>query len=1166
MKTRIIKRKGTLLSSVAMLSTAMLLTACGGDGGDSPVDDGGANPGESGAQALLYAYPDNGQGEVSTAAPVVLRFSSAVNLGEAQNSITVYEGDAQSGTVVAVTPESVAGEPNNVLLQPDEDLKPNQAYTVVIEDLRLRRGTAKDQTLTFTTRPLHEGPKSLVVKEDTFEVSRRMPDGSDMEPVMDFSSFRFQFTQPIDRATAMYGDGNTVVLRDGAGDPVDATLLIDGAYMTVDPDQEYLNAGETYTLDITAGLASTYGETLGAQSYTLTPKDSSPKGEPAILVQKLTQGNTSRLTGKPINQVPVNGTLLGENKNITQASAEVVRAELADVTTYTDVTPIRLPKGTVLNGAEISPILIGGEVPAGFGSGDVTMTVLSDASGYLVPNPYAGDNPNALRIVHLLMDVGIATSEPRANGAFTQDLLHIELVGLAEVDPTAGVLNLDAVSMVEPNILGQEFGYGMLSFQLQSYKNQNNPPQTLGDVTPPVLQSWTLGDENAGSVKKPGSEFYTPGDAITFNFSEPLEPSSLKDRVKLFKAGEEVESQYYLDGASLVVKKKTVKSASDFGLKKVQSSVADYLSQAQPKTYRIQIGAGITDLSGNALNNEIDEDISRPLIVENKTVITPGGIDFPELNAVVSHAPVILSAYPGFPCTLNEDERDLNAGKAGHCAGGFPGYDQGTEYDIKEKDDAIPVTSLPRNRPIIIQFSKNIEPESLVIGSTFFVDKVDSNGVQKAAVEGTLNVSPRRITFFPDTEWEQGEFYRYTLLSNGFAIDNSDDEAPKLIADDNFECGVNTVCGTERLPLQTQTLGLTRILQASQTGASVRETLVVRTGPDYQAGGPDFVQYFKGAENSNSVLQSLRTLPESDTNANFFSERDTSEKYPTESGTPLIITGGRYQFEQQEYGPSDEPDVYTQGLVDYRGDPVDPNGVRPAPNSAKVLSFGATEMQSGGLNGGNFGCGYQEPFTIEEPIASVCPEHKFTYLTGALTAEVTDEVSGDGVKVLIWPSVIYGTSMDAALPFGLFPGVSFVQAGATGPQVLRMRYAERVLSNGNVVRDQPITAWIKPGPAPNDKPVLTAEVDLYIDLPHAQAYTSGFSRNSLDYFSYKVHMSLTGEVDFLDDGRMVVDQYNAEMVDLKTGFFGSDGGRLGYVDAFIPERGNYLKFVSQPIK
>ena len=108
MKTRMIKRKGTLLSSVAVLGTAMLLTACGGDGGDSPVDDGGANPGESGAQALLYAYPDNGQGEISTAAPVVLRFSSAVNLGQAQNSITLYEGDAETGTVVNTTPAVTA--------------------------------------------------------------------------------------------------------------------------------------------------------------------------------------------------------------------------------------------------------------------------------------------------------------------------------------------------------------------------------------------------------------------------------------------------------------------------------------------------------------------------------------------------------------------------------------------------------------------------------------------------------------------------------------------------------------------------------------------------------------------------------------------------------------------------------------------------------------------------------------------------------------------------------------------------------------------------------------------------------------------------------------------------------------------------------------------------
>lgn len=1139
MKTRMIKRKGTLLSSVAVLGTAMLLTACGGDGGDSPVDDFGSNPGEGDNQALLYAYPDNGQGEISTAAPVVLRFSSAVNLGEAQNSITVYEGDAQSGTMVAVTPESVAGEPNNVLLQPDEDLKPNQIYTVVIEDLRLRKGTAKDQTLTFTTRPLHEGPKSLVVKEDTFEVSRRMPDGSAMEPVMDFSSFRFQFTQPIDRATASYGDGNTVVLRDGAGDPVDATLLIDGAYMTVDPDAEYLNAGETYTLDITADLASTYGETFGAQSYTLTPKDSSPKGEPAILVQKLTQGSTSRLTGKPVNEVPVNGTLLGENKNITQASAEVVRAELADVTTYTDVTPIRLPKGTVLNGAEINPILIGGEVPAGFGSGDVTMTVLSDASGYLVPNPYAENNPDALRIVHLLMDVGIATSEARANGAFTQDLLHIELVGLAEVDPTAGVLNLDAVSVVEPNILGQEYGYGMLSFQLQSYKDQNDAPRLVGDTSAPVLQSWVPGENG---------EMQQPDDPIILNFSEPLSSDSITEKVSLENNGLEQTADIFVDGASLVIK---------------PHDPLQYSSESESNDYTVRVEGSLSGINGNEISAPIVQSFRLPTITSTKTVLSPGGTS--ELNELTDHAPVVISVYPGFPCALEPSSTDLSEAISGYCAGGFPGYTEGTEFDIKAKDDLMPIMDLPSNRSIIIQFSENIDPSSVVLGETFTVQMLDDQGAMETAVAGELIVGARTIKFVPDAPWVRGALYRYTLSSGGYEIGGAEDD-PRILANNTYQCNgtPDAICGEDGLPLQTQVLGLTKIIPANVSDSSVRETLVVRTGPEYDAGGPDFTQYFFGAKEENdNVLQVLKTLPESDSNANLFSERDTSPNYPTEAGNPLSVTGGRYQYGVQERGPTDVPDTYTQGILDYRGDPVDPGGVRPSANSAKVLSYGASENQQLGLNGGNFGCGYQAPFSIEEPIASICPEHKFTYLTAGLVAEVTDVVVDGAVKVLIWPSIVYGTSLDATMPFGLFPGVTFAQAGSTGPQILRMRYQERELENGDTVRDQPITAWIK---RQDGQLRLQAEVDLYIDLPYAQRYTSGFGKNALDYFSYPVQMSLSGPVDFLEDGRMVVSQFNQEQVSLYTNFYGSDGGRLGYVDAFIPERGNYLKFITETIK
>ncbi|KYZ85053.1 hypothetical protein A3Q32_21010 [Alcanivorax sp. KX64203] len=479
----------TLYGTLVATACATVLTACGGsDGSSMPGND--ANDAQR--QSLLYAYPDDGQAEVPTKAPVVLRFTSDVSLGDVEQSVTLC-CDAEGGNL-DYTAETVGPDPRGVILTPAQSLSPLTDYTIAIKNLRLRNGTSADRTLRFTTRPLAEGPRSLVVKDDGFAIDRQMPNGDTNEPIMDFSSFRFQFTQPVDRASARYGD--TVVLTDSSGETVEATLLINGHYMTVDPKPEYLTPGQSYTLSLTNGLTSTFDEAFAGTEINFTPADSSPRGEPAMLVQRITQSGLSRLTGKNINQVPVNGTLLGEDVNVTQASADAVVAELADVTEYPDVTPIRLPRGTKLTGSAIEMVMIGGEVPAGFGSGPVDMRLTSDATGYLVPNPYNVHNrADALRIVHLLMDVGIATEDPRANGGFTQDIMHIELVGVAEVDTEAGVLNLDAVGMVEPNILGQEYGYGLLSFQLQSYKDQMNTPTAPEDKTGPTLQSWTLGTD-----------------------------------------------------------------------------------------------------------------------------------------------------------------------------------------------------------------------------------------------------------------------------------------------------------------------------------------------------------------------------------------------------------------------------------------------------------------------------------------------------------------------------------------------------------------------------------------------------------------------------------------------------------------------------------------------
>ncbi|ARB46076.1 Ig-like domain-containing protein [Alloalcanivorax xenomutans] len=692
----------TLYGTLLITACATVLTACGGsDGSSMPGND--AN--DAKRQSLLYAYPDDGQAEVPTKAPVVLRFTSDVSLGDVEQSVTLC-CDAEGGNL-DYTAETVGPDPRGVILTPAQSLSPLTDYTIAIKNLRLRNGTATDRTLRFTTRPLAEGPRSLVVKDEGFAIDRQMPNGDTNEPIMDFSSFRFQFTQPVDRASARYGD--TVVLTDSSGDTVEATLLINGHYMTVDPKPEYLTPGQSYTLSLTNGLTSTFDEAFAGTEISFTPADSSPRGEPAMLVQRITQSGLSRLTGKNINQVPVNGTLLGEDVNVTQASADAVVAELADVTEYPDVTPIRLPRGTKLTGSAIEMVMIGGEVPAGFGSGPVDMRLTSDATGYLVPNPYNVHNrADALRIVHLLMDVGIATEDPRANGGFTQDIMHIELVGVAEVDTEAGVLNLDAVGMVEPNILGQEYGYGLLSFQLQSYKDQMNAPTAPEDKTGPTLQSWTLGTDTLTGEDK--SLLAKPGDPIILNFDEPIDPQSANDAITLSLNGEPVEFDLWIDGAAVVISPERLVSQGPG-----KSTVIQYLNGIEEseensrKIYTLHITPDITDSSGNPINVEINKNFELPILTQNKKIVIPS-TNYPELDNLINHAPIVLAAYPGFPCALSKTGRNLNKNIAGRCKGAFSGISDGTDVDNQPADDNIPVMEMPKHRPILVQFSKKLIP------------------------------------------------------------------------------------------------------------------------------------------------------------------------------------------------------------------------------------------------------------------------------------------------------------------------------------------------------------------------------------------------------------------------------------------------------------------------
>ena len=1126
------------------------------------MDDFGSNPGESGAQALLYAYPDNGQGEVPTKAPIALRFTSNVAPGNVNQSVTLCCDDAGENLDFEV--ERVGGEPRGVLLTPTDGLAPGTQYTVEINDLRLGKGTAKDQTLTFTTRTLQEGPKSAVVQEvpageDEFQLSRTIPNGSELEPVMDFSAFRFQFTQPIDRATASYGDGNSVVLRDSEGAVVEAGLLVDGAYMTVDPTDDYLNPGETYTLTL-GGLESTYGETFAGETLEFTPKDSSPRGEPGFLVQKITQSGTSRLTGKGINQVPVNGTLLGEDVNVTQAQSDFVIAELADVTQYTDVTPIRLPKGTLLEGTPIEMVKIGGEVDAGFGSGDVTMRVLSDATGYLVPNPYT-DHQDNLRIVHLFMDVGIATANPKANGGFTQNLMHIHLVGVAEVDPNGGVLNIDATGMVEPDILGQEYGYGVLSFQLQSYKNQSNglladARAILKDETAPQLLSWMPG---------PNIKVQKPSDPIIFNFNEPLDPESATNQIQLLQNGTPMGIDYYVDGSALVITPKTVRTDSSSGGKTAPTTSLAYSPQNSPNEYTVEVGTGLSDVEGNNIATVISETFELATVVDKSQIpaqrVVDGGSDPFLDHRMADYAPNIIAAYPGYPCALSYENQSLADGHAGQCAGGYIeaiNDPNATENDKVDADDIIPVMDMPANRPIILEFSDKMDIDSIILGTTLFVEEITENNDFIENVEGELFIHNKTLKFMPNQPWEKDAYYRYRLLSSGYIMGTegtggANTPLKKIKADANYTCGTDTICSSAGLPLQTQPMGSVTIAYIGETG-SERNYATHLTGPEPSAGGPDFIQFFKGAAPTENVLQHLTTAPISDLNGNFFHEQsnpDTSTIFEPVPGFEVVASAGEYDFTVEEYGPTEEStDIYPE---------YDPGGLKPGKNSAKILSRYSSFGTDPEIKGVNIGCSYLDN-EADDPLS--CPEHKFTYLISSIIAEVTDEIVNGEIKVLMWPSVVLSTSMDVYALTSQGSALTNGIPGNTGKQILRMRFN----SDDEDVseRNAPVTGWIY---EEDGELMLRASLDLYVDVPYVTEWGVGSSSNVVNLRSYPISMDLEGAVTFLDDGRMSVEQFNTAPVDITLRLHSRTSGNLaGYGDMFIPERGSRLNFISQPIK
>ncbi|MDF2446937.1 MAG: hypothetical protein K0S46_2173 [Moraxellaceae bacterium] len=726
----------------SVLLLGSLLAACGGDEQTASIPASW-----SPSASLTYAYPYDGQARIAPVAPVVLHFSTRVAAADGGSLADAFSLRDENGDAVAFTLTQTDGG-RGVTLTPAGGLNENTGYTVTWSNLAAADGLVPPRELGFRTRPALKGPYSGRTTDSAFTVARALPLQTDF-PFMDFSTLRLQFTQPLDVKSIRYGQ--SVRLEDASGALVPATVLASAHQLSIDPRAD-LAPGNTYRLKLDSSLKSVNGTALTPGTYAdlaLQPRNSAPRATMALGVPDSAGGTLlSPLTGAAINNVPIASALLGNNSASQQGGN--LFAELAFVPNYPNVTPLTLRKGNLLAGSSVD-VKIVGVVPAGLNTDAIRVTIVSDANGYMLPNPYS-TAIDAPRLVYLTMDAAMSAGNAAANGAFNQNLLHIEVIGTAIVKD--GKLVMDAVGVVELDVLGLDQAAGVLSFHLEGYRDQAAAPARVADTQAPTLQSWLPGTEAARA---------RPGDPVILTFSEPLDPDSVSAAtLKLLKDGVAQTIDWRADGSSLVI--------------------APQSPLAHGADYSVQFTSGITDLAGNG--------------IADATHLR--AFSLPALPDASGRSPVALATYPGFPCVTTG--RDVAAGLQGRCSGGKAG------------DDSLPLPLLPKDRGIQVQFSQSMNAASIALGSScgsgsFRVERIDAAGVCQGVVPGRLEVGAQALRFTPETPWTEGELYRYVLNSNG---------APQSAAATCD--GTQAICGSNGRPLQTQVLAQTAAGAPSATG------------------------------------------------------------------------------------------------------------------------------------------------------------------------------------------------------------------------------------------------------------------------------------------------------------------------------------------------------------
>lgn len=726
-----------LCLAIAALALPTLLASAGCGDDPDPLAPG---------KGVVFSYPFPDQFDVPVGTRVTVGFTDPVDEAALSGDCT-----ETSGAFCIVGPDgplanvAVAADPDRRVIHFEHDgFDQGATYQVFARPELLGGGDsnllADAPIFTFRTRQLDpiggQPPSVLAINGEYPEVFLAGGAvGTPRFPAVDFMTVRVLFSEPVATESVIRGDTFRFVEVDaGTGGiiaDVPGALYIQGIHLSFDPDQD-LTPGKSYRLILTEGIRDLGGEALVAGVFEFVP--ASTEGDSGRTSQILNTtpargepgfDESAESLGRPNNRLDERSPLIGEK--VIELYDATLLAELADANAFkpagendadfVPVIPVTLRKGAVFRTTGLD-VTLGGQLPIGLSTGDLTLQMPTDATGYMIRNPFRSvrqipnDNEAPIYMV-LTFDVVLSADDPTGNALVTQNTLSVQVAGTVKVDE--GTLTIEAAGATQLDLAGVDLPTVQVSLGLSISKDS-----TLGsdDVGPSLVATYPAGLDQA-----------FPGrDRMLLTFSEGIDLAKLTDTSVTLAtaAGTPVPVRVDSNGATLVVTPLTP------------------LQNGQD--YRISLGDGLVDIAGNPFVPRGDDATGGQNRLDFRTAPIGG----------TNNAPLVTAVFPGAPCALT----GATAESPGHCTDG-----QGTE-------DRYAPFELAADRDIEVYFNQPMNPNFLVAGGScgngsVRVEAVDEAGACIEAVPGTLVVSERSARFVPNAPWTPGQLYRLTLVAGG---------------------------------------------------------------------------------------------------------------------------------------------------------------------------------------------------------------------------------------------------------------------------------------------------------------------------------------------------------------------------------------------------------------